>query len=187
MKSKDQILLEQAYQKIFEDFTRASDPNMLKPEEVASNEQETQSREEQVFNPNNIIAAFKQQGKTEVTPMDQVKDKEKYLNVLNSDYRAGRSSGGTGFWKPTRPGEKPDLSKLFLVQKQLGLGNKALRAIQTGNSVKVSKGVLEFKDDNTANFWMFNDVDGKLAFNKREINDAKTLYSTIDQFNKFAR
>ena len=140
-------------------------------EEVASNQQETQSREEQVFNPNNIIAAFKQQGKTEVTPMDQVKDKEKYLSVLQSDYRAGL---------------KPD-SKLFLVQKQLGLGNKALRAIQTGNSVKVSKGVLEFKDDNTANFWMFNDVDGKLAFNKREINDAQTLYSVVDQFNKFAK
>ena len=171
MKKKDQILLEQAYQKIFEDFTGATDPNMLKPEEVAANKQETQSREAAAFTPNNIIAAFKQQGKTEVTPLEQVKGKDGYMQMLKTDYRVNLS---------------PD-SKLFLVQKQLGLGNKALRSIQIGNSVKVSKGILEIKNNGTANFYMINDVDNKLAFNAREVLRPENLYSVIDQFNKFAK
>jgi hypothetical protein len=171
MKSKDQILLEAAYQKIFEDFTGATDPNMLKPEEVAANQQETQSREDSTFNPNNIVAAFKQQGKTEVTPLEQLKDKNGYMQMLKSDYRVDL---------------KPD-SKLFLVQKQLGLGTKVLRTAQVGNSVKISKGVLEIKNDGTANFYMINDVDNQLAFNKRQILDPKSLYSVVDEFNKFAK
>ena len=171
MRSKDTILLEAAYQKIMEDFTGATDPNMLKPEEVSANQQETQSRESSTFTPNNIVAAFKQQGKTEVTPLEQLQDKDGYMQMLKSDYRVGLS---------------PD-SKLFLVQKQLGLGKKVLRTAQVGNSIKISKGVLEVKNDGTANFYMINDVDNKLAFNKREILDPKSLYSVVDEFNKFAK
>ena len=74
-----------------------------------------------------------------------------------------------------------------MVQKQLGLGKKVLRTAQVGNSIKISKGVLEVKNDGTANFYMINDVDNKLAFNKREILDPKSLYSVVDEFNKFAK
>ncbi len=134
MKSKDQILLEQAYQKILEDFTGATDSSMLKPSEVSANDQEREMRQDKTFSLNNILAAFKQQGNTSVTPLEGNKLPEDLRNVF-----MGR--GGTEAKNVV--GSAPDLkeSKLFLIQKNLGILKKAIRTAQVGNSVKVSKAI----------------------------------------------
>lgn len=177
MRTKDLVNLEEAYQKVLEDYTGTTDPNMLRPEEVTANQQETQSREAATFTLNNIVAAFKQQGNTTVTPLEGNKLPEELRNVF-----FGR--GGTE--AKNIVGSAPDLkgSKLFLIQKDLGILKKAIRTAQVGRSIKISKAVLEVKNDR-ALVYMINDVTNKVVFT-RPIFDTESLYKVVDEFNKFA-
>ena len=180
MKSKDQILLEAAYQKIMEDFTGTSDPSMLKPEEVSANEQEKEMRQDKTFTLNNILAAFKQQGNTIVSPLEKSNN-----GVL---VKRRRRVAASTYNKTTEfPEELNDLqgSKLFLIQKDLGILNKAIRTAQVGSSVKVSKAILEVKNDKAV-VYMINDVSNKVVFT-RQIFDTESLYKVVDEFNKFAK
>jgi hypothetical protein len=182
MKKKDQILLEEAYQKIYEDFTGASDPNMLKPSEVSANQKETEMRQDKTFTLNNIVAAFKQQGKTTVTPLEGNMLPKELRNVFvgkggtAAKRTAGKTTGGEGF--------APDFSKskVFLIQKDLGLVKKAIRAVSTGSSIKISKALLQVEND-SATLYMINDVNNKVVFT-RSIYDTQSLYKAVDEFNK---
>lgn len=180
MKSKDQILLEAAYQKILEDFTGTTDPNMLKPEEVSANEQEKEMRQDKTFTLNNILAAFKQQGNTTVTPLEKSNS-----GVLVKKRRRVAASNYNKSIKLPEELNNLQGSKLFLIQKDLGILKKAIRTAQVGSSIKISKAVLEVKNDKAV-VYMINDVSNKVVFT-RQIFDTESLYKVVDEFNKFAR
>lgn len=185
MKKKDQIYLEEAYKKVVEDYTGTSDPSMLNPKEVEANKQEKETRQDKTFTLNNILAAFKQQGNTTVTPLENNMLPKELRNVFAgrggtaAKRSAGQTTGGEGL--------APDFtsSKVFLIQKDLGFVKKAIRTVNQGSSIKISKAILQV-ENNEATLYMINDITTKIVFT-RPIYDTESLYKVVDEFNKFAK
>lgn len=183
MRSKDLVNLEEAYQRVVEDYTHGqvmfpSDRTILKPEEVAANEKEQAMREDKTYTLNNIVAAFKQQGNTTVTPI-KVENLPKEIKKLYIDGETNKV---------------PNMA-IFLIQKKLGPIQKTSRFLQVGTSVKISKAYLlartlpehremENMELGRVNVYMINDVTNKVAFT-RQIFDTESLYKVVDEFNKF--